>query len=202
MTFKEMQDRVLGYVDNRPDLLPIVKAMINERADSLAMPFEFPTLRGTAELVTAANTAFIALDPTVYVIQSAQILNPFAPLEVGDYETFDLADPSVTGMPTTIIYGEGRAYFAPIPDGIYTIRYRFKRLPTPLEDDLEISELPRDWHPIVVKLAASELAFYVGMAQRGMELKNEALGEISGRQEVHTMTRRRQTGQVTPARRR
>lgn len=195
-TFLEMQDDVIGMV-SRPNIRDLVKRKLNERAKSLALPFRFKELEATSIVTTvAAQEGYSITDINIAVIDFARDLTNDVKLEIRDIEWLENQSSSSEGAPEAIVHYGGGVIVYPTPDDVLDIRLRGRRFPVTMVADTDVCELPEDWHPIVVKLAASEMFFYYGHAERGMEMKNEALGEISSRQEVEVMERRRKPGQM------
>lgn len=204
MTRLQMRDRVLLYLRNRPGHEATINSVLNEKTDGLAMPFFFPHLDIESDVATVAGTNIVTIPSLVYVAQ--KVLNLDAParsdkrIDVVEQDWIDSQDWEYTYRPKYASQFGTKLYLWPTPDVVYDLRVRGRRLPTPMDDDLDEPELPRDWHPIIAKLAASEMHFALGEDERAMAIKNEALGEISARQEVRTMQRRGQEGQIQIAR--
>jgi hypothetical protein len=198
-----MQNRVVRYLGNREDLRTLVKEVINERQNSLCMPFVFSELFETVLVDTVAGTATISVGADAAVVRTVYDLSNKRGLEFVEPEAFDLLDNDVAyaDRPTHYSSFSGLLYLYRVPDAVYNLRVRYQRFAAALVGDADVSELPVDWHPIVVKLAAGEIHDINGNTQRAHELKNEALGEISARQEVRTLSRRGKTGTVTIQRR-
>ena len=204
MTFAQMQARVLLYIKDRPNLDQTVKDVINEEADGLALSFKFPNLEINDTVVATVDNPASALVSTIYAVTNAFIQDEDYRRELSmmEAEWYDQQNPLHVSLTPTHYMQRGTTLIVyPTPDYAYTIGYRGVRLPTTMVADGDESELPRDWHPIIVKMAASEMLFMVGEDERAMSIKNEALGDIQTRQEVYTLGRRGKVGQISIARR-
>lgn len=196
----QLRTRVLMYLRNRPGYDTLINDLLNERMNSLAMPFMFPHLDLKEEVVTVADTAEVAVPAEFYVVQGVVNLTGWhgqqyklAFIELDEYDTLPNTR---NGIPSKWVQDGQEILFWLKPDAEYTMRLRGKRLPAQMSDDTHEPELPSDWHPLIAKLTASELHFLLGEDERGQALKNEALGEIATRQEVRTMQRSGEPGQV------
>lgn len=203
MNYKAMQDRVIRYCSNREDLRTLVKEVINERQASLCTPFYFDALLETGTYNTVADTEDVTLDADVAVVRAVYDVDNARTLEYKEPEKYVTLNASTdyAGQPTMFTHMGGVLKLNVVPDDVYELRVLYQRFAEALSGDTDTSELPEDWHPIIVKLSASEMHSILGNTNRSQELKNEALGEINARVENRTASRRGKTGTVTIQRR-
>jgi hypothetical protein len=197
VTLEQMINRVNLYVRNRPGLDDTIIELINEEMDKLAMPFEFNALNVEAEASFEAEERYIELESGLDVILYGFDLTndvEIKPQDMAWYNTQHYLAPS--GYPKWYIPMNNRLYLRPVPSTAVDLVLRGKRWPTPLADPTDEPEIPRDWHQIVCKFAASELLFALKESLAAMDLKNAALADLSSRQEQRTMELRNSEGRV------
>jgi hypothetical protein len=185
------------YVQGRDQYDSLINDLLNEVCDSLAMPFEFHGLQNVENVTYTSATPLFPLVSEPYAIVSVRDLTNNRKLTLQDPDWYDDQDISVTGIPRTYTHLGNILALYPIPDIDTSLRIRSKRLPVPMTADVDEPDgFPRDWHPIIYKLAASDLHFLLKEDQAGMMRKNEALSAISARQEVRTIEARSSTGRI------
>lgn len=203
MTFLEMQTRVGEYVGNRADITStMIKASINETYKELAIPFRFHEQEyEDATITTVDGTESYTVPTGAYAIVEVKDQTNHFVLEQVDQNAYDeMRDPDLEGPPEKFMNWAGKIYIWPVPDDVYDLLVRFKKLPADMTGDTDTPLLPLDWHPIICMLSASDLCMRFNMAETGMRLKNEGLGRLSTRQEAHQVERRKMTGQFVPQR--
>lgn len=197
MNFGQMQARVQFYVRNRPGLIGTIKDMINEEAQKLAMPFEFPLLSVEQNVVVPAETFSYTFTGTLEAILGIYDITNGVPLNPQDLIWYAQQSRELSfGYPRTYVLVNNELRLMPQPSMDLELLVFGKRFPDELVDDGDELELPLDWHTIVCKLAASELLFGLGEDQKGMSFKNAALADISARQEIRTIELRAAEGRM------
>ncbi len=196
MTYAEMQARVLVMINNRPGQTQLIKDTLNERMVSLGLPFRFKKLEISEEVGGSYKLNSYLLVSAFQVVDFVTDRTNGNKLEGGDIEWYDQQRLDMYGDPTHFVHYGSMLYLFPAPRASGTLVVRGRRFPVNMVNATDVCELPVDWHPIVVKLAASEILFILGHDERAMVFKNEALGEISGRQEIRSMERRNRIGQI------
>jgi hypothetical protein len=197
MNRAQLRERVKMYVQGRDQYDSLINDLLNEVCDSLAMPFEFQALQDVEEVTYTASLGLFALVNEPYAITSVRDLTNNRRLTLQDPDWYDDQDSTILGLPRSYVHFGNSLALYPIPDIDADLRIRSKRLPTPMNDDTDEPDgFPRDWHPIIYKLAASDLHFLLKEDQAGMMRKNEALAAISARQEVRTIEARSSTGRI------
>lgn len=202
MTFEQMVTRVKFYCRNRPGLDDLISDLINEELDKLAMPFEFKNLNVEDTVSFLAEERSVSLTTDLAVIfYGFDLTNDveISPQDV-DWLNTQLYNSS-SGYPKWFVHMDGKLFLRPVPSMDVDLVIRGKRFPTPLTAPTDEPEIPRDWHQIVCKLAASELLFGLRESQAAMDLKNAALADISSRQEERTMELRHTQGRLIIERR-
>jgi hypothetical protein len=199
MILSEMVQRVQRYLPGRQEN-DLFKELLNEKLESLALPFYFRELEVVDKMIGVEGGEFIrppSFEVVDYVVDDIRE----RALDKKEIGWLLQKNPLDVGCPEVFIPFGSYIYIYPVPPepAIYTIYGR--RKPSKLVADTDEPEIPTDWHPIVCKLAASEALFIFGEKDRAMDIKNEALGDISTRQEHRTMDRRGVMGQMSIARR-
>lgn len=197
MNFLQMQNRVKLYVRNRPGLDDTIKDMINEEAQKLAMPFEFPLLIVEQVVSVPAETVSLAFSSLLEAIISIYDNTNGVPLNSQDSNWYlQQSREIVYGYPRNYVLINNELRLIPQPQMDLELIIFGKRFPNKLVDGGDELELPLDWHTIVCKLTASELLFALGEDQKAMTYKNAALADISARQEVRTIELRNAEGRM------
>lgn len=193
MELSVMREAVRVWLRNRPEATnTLIDSIINKVYLSMAMPFRFHETESEYLLDTVAGTREYALDSsTMYALHTAYDRQYGQELEVVDINQLDriIDTEDYEGSPRKIArYGSG-VKFDIAPDYTLTdgIILRGLSLPTELVDDADEPVYPKDWHWIIELQAASVLAFMFDMDERGQLLQNIALGQLTGRQESHTL---------------
>jgi hypothetical protein len=188
---------VVLYVKGRTAYTGLINDLLNEICDSLAMPFEFRALQSVETVTYTAGLTLFTLTGAPYAITSVRDLTNNKRLTMQDPDWFDDQDNSISGFPRSYVHFGDTLALYPFPDVNTSLRIRSKRLPVPMDDDADTPDgFPRDWHSIICKLAAAELHFILGEDQSGMMRKNEALADISARQEARTIENRSAEGRI------
>jgi hypothetical protein len=187
-----IRDNVKSWLRNRSDVSnATIEEEIYRTCLSLSMGFDFPALQYTQSISTVIGTGTYALDSAMQAVRlvrdeyNDQII-PQRTIE--DYEA--ITDKTEQGTPDGWTRWGNNLLFYPVPDFADTITVRGVRLHPTFADGSTEPSFPEDWHLIVELLTASRLAFRLGMSELAMEIKNEALAEISTRQEIRTYERR------------
>lgn len=201
MTFQEMYEEAQSYLADRGDYADAdAQDDINRAYRRLCNAFSFYESEDTdASITTADGTASYDTPSDVVSIVSIKITGDteytLTPQIMPWYERQDTTDDN-KGIPEFYIRHGSKLYLWPTPDDEYSLRIRHEKPPTALAANDDEPVIPEEWHEIIVLQAASRACFRFGMAQRGQELKNEALGMISGLQEQTTKDARYRIGQM------
>lgn len=202
MTFAELYAETRGMLGTRADFtVAQAKAYVNRAYKRLCNAFQYYEIDSTdTSKSTVANTATVAIPTGAREIISIKITGDteyeIIPKTIDWYERQDTTTAN-TGVPVYYVRYGSNILFWPTPDDAYALRVRYRGLPADMSSDNDTPVIPAEWHDTIVMLAASYAAFALGMAQRGQELKNEALGMLSAIQEDNTRDSRHRIGQVT-----
>lgn len=177
---------------NRPGITTeIRRRILNQIYLSLAMPFRFHELETTHDLSIVSGTSSYEIDSDdMYAIHYARDLENGKRLEWMDWDEYTrLDDHTLTGYPESVTRYGNNVYIYPTPDFTLNpgIRLYGLKLPDPMDDDNDVPVYPKDWHFILELSASAMCCFLFAMNERGMMLQNLALGQLSGRQEAHTL---------------
>lgn len=204
MTFLEMYGEVREFFSNNTVFTTTQsKAYVNRVYAETALQFRFYELESVdATLVTVASTATVAVTSgTRRVILLKDTTNKRV-LRFRSLEWMEEQDDSgdVISQPEYFTRFGTNLILWPIPDDVYTLRMRYRKLPTALSADGDTPVFPTEWHGYLVLKAASKAAFKLGLDERAMTLKNEALGLLKEISEDPTEDSLRRLGQLSPQR--
>lgn len=153
LTYLQLTNRVLKRI-SQPEITDVTTAtgqaliiteLINEAQNELFTELNWYSLYETRTFSTVASNAKVAVASdwgrTLDLVDTS---NNRVLIE-DTIRAFDEADPDVdnTGTPTHFSVCDGSNYsFYPIPDGAYTIRDRYWKVPTSLTANANTSDLP------------------------------------------------------------
>lgn len=201
MTFLELQTATKSFLADRADFTTaIAKEFINRAYQKMANSFQFYELDGTDESITTVDGTASYNTPSG--VRSIRVIKITGDTEyeviaqtMAWYERQDTTSDN-KGLPEHYIRYGSKIFFWPTPDDAYEVRIRYLKDTTELSADADVPVFPEEWHELLFLSAASSACFQFGMAQRGMELKNEFLGAVTALQEETTMDSRHRIGQV------
>lgn len=208
MTLNEAVDRIRVYIGRRSDVTPAeIGVMVNERLKMIAVSFELPEHELMFNLATVIETPSIDVsnisvlnqNGQYYVYAITRVIDMTNNRELVSMDQSDYVNRSTTyevyQYPRYFSLHAKALYFYPTPDGAYDLTVYGKGLPVDIIGEAQLP-FPLDWHPLICKYVASDILFMKGTHERALALKNEALGDLSTRQEPRTIMRRTQTGQI------
>ena len=207
MTFAEMFGEVNTYFGSNALLTAGTSAkskeFVNRMYLQLARSFRFYELDLTdTASVTVANTATVAITAgTREIISVRDTTNKFQ-LKKRDIDWYEQQDQSTDAAGTSefwLRYGSNILLW-PTPSAVVSLQIRYMILPTALSADGDTPVYPKDWHEVIVLLAASRAGYWLGADTKAMNFKSEALGLIAALTEDITGDRMRSMGQVGIAR--
>lgn len=136
---------------------------------SLLIAPQFFTAR--TSLSTQANVALYnpATNTDVSRIYKDQIYNTTTGQRLFEISPaiLESQDSVETGTPTRFWFEAGQIRFYPIPNGIYSIAYRYLIHPTPLVGDGDTLIFPPDWQIVLIRGAQSLLEKFLGEVENG-----------------------------------
>lgn len=179
------------------------KEFINRMYLQLARSYRFYELDLTdTSKSTVAGTATVAVPTGTREIISIRDTTNKIKLIKRDIEWYEGQDQSsdAQGVPEFYLRYGSNIVLWPTPDGAYALQIRYLKLPDELSDDADVPVYPEDWHEVIVLLATSRAAYWLGLDTKAMNYKSEALGLISALTEDITSDKMHGTGQLAVAR--
>lgn len=159
MTFKEMQDEVLnhGFPEGYRNR---VKNWLNEAQSRITRIFELPQLYKTTTIQTISGTDLYDVSGT-NIIRLNGITNASSPSEltfVDDPADLVYQNQAGQNMGEPQYYSlEGSSIrLSPVPDTVYTLAVDFYGAASPLTGDTNISDIPSDYHDVMISYALSK----------------------------------------------
>lgn len=206
MQFSEMYGEVQQYLPDSEITAAKAKEFVNRAYLQMAMSFQFYGLETSGTFNTAADD--YDYDIATVATGAKDIIGIYnetddCPLQeetIQWWQQIEVDPTSLTQAPEYWVRYGDEILLHPTPDGVYTLRIRYKTNPTALSADSDTPVFPTEWHEAIVLSAASKAAFFYGFDNKGINLKGEFLGLVASLQEEHTMQARRRVGQITPAR--
>lgn len=201
MDLGTMISEVQSYLGERSDITTaIAETQINRELLRLANAFDFHELEtATTTIVSTPGVSSYILSTDMYTLVTVKDLTnnttQLIPRDIAWYESQD-ASTNAHSVPEYVVRWNDSILLSPPPDGTYTYRLRSVERPPTLTASGDVPVIPEEWHEVLVLLAASRIAFRKSMDNKGLNLKNEALGIIDGMQEHRTGDRRQRTGQI------
>lgn len=205
MQLSEMRDEVQAIFAERSDVTDaIADDYINANYRRLAMSFRFYELEQSTTFATVSGTDSYSVPTgcreTISLVDTTNRVK-LTPKSVDWLEMQDRTSNSSSPPEFYVRFGSDYLLW-PIPDGAYTVRVLYTKLPDELSADADEPVYPPEWHRAIVWLAASEIGFRFGLDTKAMNLKNEGLGVIKAIQEDPVMDRRNRNMQITLEKRR
>ncbi len=203
-TFLEMQTEVIAHLGNHKQATnALTKEWINRVYIMLTSVFRFHDLEASDTSITTVNgTASYATPSGVRVITSIRDTTNkllLTPKDIDWYETQDDSSDTKSKPEFWLRYGANIILW-PTPDGAYATRIRYRKNPTALSADGDVTVLPDEWDDVIILLTASKGAFLLSMDRRGMNLKSEGLSVLSQIKEDISQEQLRRVGQIQPQR--
>ncbi len=211
MNLATMRAQVYTYLQRRPDLLADIDGALNDALRMLAVG-SFVDQRGLLrklhfpELEMVADTALV-LDQEGYTLPAPG----YAPLAVQyqhnteqwprlDYKTpesFAML-PIRSGQPYAFTFYENEIKIRNVPDATWAgaaLRMWYYRLPDAMTAEGDEPEINEVWHPLIVLLAAADVASRYGMTDVAAWLEQKFMVELTKRRLPSEVS-----GTVRPAR--
>lgn len=186
MTFAEMYGEVNTNLGSNALLTASSstksKEFVNRAYDELVLQYRFHETEATdTSKTTTASVASVTVPTGARRIWSIRDTTNKRLLSKRDIEWYESMDQStdVASYPEFWIRYGSSILLWPTPDGAYSLQIRYTKLQTDLSADGDTPTIPVEWHGVLVLLASSKAAFWLGMDTKGMNFKSEALGLIS-----------------------
>lgn len=205
MTHDEMIALMFNpYLGRRGDATAELRTFfLNNTVNELSLAFFFDTLETLSTTLNSVDgTASYVYPAGEYHIDTMRDLTNGFDLDNKDWDWYNRTDQGedvnilATGIPLCWVVYQGQIYLSPTPNDIYNYRVAGRKFPLAMSSVQQVCGLPEDWHLIAVMSAAADLLVGLGNTVRGHDIKNEALAKISAKQELRTIRRIQQVGQV------
>jgi hypothetical protein len=140
----------------------IITELINEAQNALYSEANWHSLYTTSTVATVASTATVAAPTLGRIIDLIDTTNNKVLIE-DVVRAIDEADPDAdhTGTPTHFALQGANFVLYPIPAGVYTLRYRYWKIPTALTANANTSSLPIDCENCIIQYVLAGIHEYL-----------------------------------------
>lgn len=159
MNFLELQNEVLNHGFDQTAYRTRVKNWLNEAQSRIARILELPNLYTTTNLVTIVGTDTYTMPTGVVRING--ITNANSPSELtyvedaADIGYYNQAGQNMGEPQYYTLSGGTSIRLSPVPDAVYTLIIDYYQTPSALANDTDISNLPSDYHDVMISYALS-----------------------------------------------
>lgn len=158
MTFNDIYTEVLNTGGFDPTVYTSrVKSWVNTAQAQIARSVEIPDLFTSTVITTVAGTADYALPADLIRINGLiDTMNLWPLRSVDDSDYLFAADQLnlITGRPELYAIAPGAvAKLYPVPDAAYALTLTYYRRPPDLVNDTDVSQIPVDYHDLMVSFA-------------------------------------------------
>jgi hypothetical protein len=154
-TLSELQAEVVSHQFSASQYNPYIVTQVNDAQNYITAQTDFRELQDLEEVTTVAGTATYAL-PTDF----QRLVNVTLELSTGtilplvsDANTRMDLEEITTGQPERFAIDGMNLRLWPTPSEEYTVRLRYYRIPTTLVNAGDISEIPAQYHHLLVSYA-------------------------------------------------
>lgn len=152
MNFLDCVQDVAFRLDNQ-SINNQIKVWVNLAQQEIARADNWHFLGATSSLTTTSGISEYALSGNcdkVLAMWQATTPAKLAYLDAVDFVKM-FPDPSDTGEPRCYtLFKEGYTQLYPIPNGTYTVFYKYKKMLPDLSSDSDTSLIPKKWHELLI----------------------------------------------------
>lgn len=155
-TLTELTNEVLSHQFSPSQYTQYTQDRLNQGLGYVAAQTDFRELLAVESYTTTNQTASYPLPSdfsrlyNVEIVDSGGSLRPLAAESLVGYDT---KAPTQEGQPQVYVIDGANLKLWPVPDGAYTVRFRYFRTPAPLSSPNDVPEIPATYHRLLVSYA-------------------------------------------------